>query len=118
MSYTPTTWKAGDTVTSAKLNKLEQGIANNNVLEVHLIHSDNPLYIEILDKTWQEIHDAMPFVYIDWDTEESHERRLVASAVDNGADGSWRYQVFTDPSLSQGYATSSSDGYPGTYDYD
>lgn len=27
MSYTPTTWAAGDVVTSAKLNKLEQGVA-------------------------------------------------------------------------------------------
>ena len=27
MSYTPTNWQAGDTVTSAKLNKMEQGIA-------------------------------------------------------------------------------------------
>lgn len=29
MSYTPTEWKAGDTVTSAKLNKLEQGVASS-----------------------------------------------------------------------------------------
>lgn len=28
MSYEPTNWKSGDTVTSAKLNKIEQGIAN------------------------------------------------------------------------------------------
>lgn len=28
MSYTPTNWKAGDTVTSTKLNKMEQGIVN------------------------------------------------------------------------------------------
>ena len=27
MSYTPTEWKTGDVVTSAKLNKLEQGVA-------------------------------------------------------------------------------------------
>ena len=38
MSYTPTEWKAGDTVTSAKLNKIEQGISNNssNVLMVEM----------------------------------------------------------------------------------
>jgi hypothetical protein len=38
MSYTPTNWKAGDTVTSAKLNKMEQGIANAggaNILVAH-----------------------------------------------------------------------------------
>jgi len=28
MSYEPTTWKSGDVVTSSKLNKIEQGIAN------------------------------------------------------------------------------------------
>ena len=28
MAYTPTTWVTGDKVTSTKLNKIEQGIAN------------------------------------------------------------------------------------------
>lgn len=28
MSYTPTTWKTGDTVSSTKLNKIENGIAD------------------------------------------------------------------------------------------
>lgn len=28
MAYEPTAWKSGDVVTSAKLNKLEQGVAN------------------------------------------------------------------------------------------
>ena len=28
MSYDPTVWKSGDTITSAKLNKLEQGVAD------------------------------------------------------------------------------------------
>ncbi len=28
MSYTPTTWMTGDTITATKLNKLEQGVAN------------------------------------------------------------------------------------------
>ena len=27
MTYTPTTWRAGDTITSARLNRMEQGIA-------------------------------------------------------------------------------------------
>jgi len=29
MAYEPTTWTAGDTVTAAKMNKLEQGVANS-----------------------------------------------------------------------------------------
>lgn len=27
MAYEPTVWQAGDTITSARLNKLEQGVA-------------------------------------------------------------------------------------------
>lgn len=48
MSYTPTNWKAGDVVTSAKLNKMEQGIAaSGGIRIVHLIEEnassgDNP----------------------------------------------------------------------------
>ena len=36
MSYEPTNWKAGDTITSAKLNKIEQGIGGA-VSFVHMI---------------------------------------------------------------------------------
>lgn len=51
MTYEPTNWKSGDVVTSAKLNKIEQGIAGGGVLIVN--ETDG-----ILDKTWQEIYDA------------------------------------------------------------
>lgn len=58
MSYTPTNWKAGDTVTSAKLNKMEQGIANNiNILIVE-ITTDEETEKQVMNKTWQEILDA------------------------------------------------------------
>lgn len=52
MSYEPTVWKDGDLVTSAKLNKIEQGIASHNVIEA--IIGEN---IITLNKTWQEIWD-------------------------------------------------------------
>ena len=51
MPYEPTEWKSGDVVTSAKLNKLEAGIASGGVLVVTDTEGT-------LDKTWQEIHDA------------------------------------------------------------
>ena len=35
MSYEPTNWKSGDVVTSAKLNKLEQGVAAGSLI-VHV----------------------------------------------------------------------------------
>ena len=55
MSYTPTTWAAGDTVTAAKLNKLEQGVASGGgVLVVNMVN----LNTGELDKTWKEISDA------------------------------------------------------------
>lgn len=38
MAYTPTNWKSGDVVTSAKLNKLEQGVAD--CLSVVTIYED------------------------------------------------------------------------------
>lgn len=55
MSYEPTNWKAGDTVTSAKLNKIEQGI-KNSVLVANMTLDKSG--IAHLDKTWQEVYDA------------------------------------------------------------
>lgn len=57
MSYKPTEWKSGDTVTSAKLNNIEEGIASSGAFIVHGIISEGTGTIT-LDKTWKEIHDA------------------------------------------------------------
>lgn len=61
MSYTPTTWVTGDTVTATKLNKLEQGVANaGSALICTATYSSSisvPDYV--LDKTVQEIYDAL-----------------------------------------------------------
>lgn len=55
MSYNPTTWNTGDIVTSEKLNKMEQGIANAGVLVCHVVEENETTR---LDHTWQEIVDA------------------------------------------------------------
>ena len=55
MSYEPTNWKAGDTVTSAKLNKIEQGIVGNIASNTLIV----TYYNDLTDKTWQEIADAV-----------------------------------------------------------
>lgn len=57
MSYNPTQWSAGDIVTSAKLNKIEQGISDNGVLEINVIFNEETGEPR-LDKTWQEIYDT------------------------------------------------------------
>ena len=56
MSYTPNTWQTGDTITAAKLNNMEQGVANaGGVLLVNATVSGRRVD---LDKTWQEINDS------------------------------------------------------------
>lgn len=57
MSYTPYTWQSGDTVTAARLNNIEQGVANaGGVLVVNAVISDDSVY---LDKTYNEIKSAI-----------------------------------------------------------
>lgn len=111
MSYEPTTWKAGDTVTSAKLNKIEQGIAaGGGILIAHPTIKNN---FPTLDKTWQEIHDA-DVCYIVGRSEEGSYCELVAGTeVDDGL-----YSVVVVNfmmSTSQTYAIDSPSNYPILY---
>ena len=67
MSYTPTEWKTGDVVTSAKLNKLEQGVADAGGVLVVTATVDGDT--TTLDKTYAEIKAAvlagqMPFIVV------------------------------------------------------
>ena len=100
MSYTPNTWKSGDVVTSAKLNNIEQGIANAGAMIVH--NND-----DTLDKTWQEIHDAAPLVWL--------QVEVIYAPVSQIAVGEGEYYVgFFDASGNTSYSfiASSADGYP------
>jgi len=66
MAYEPTNWKTGDVVTSAKLNKLEQGVASSggsgelkiNVTYNSVSELNTDRYNLVFDKTTQEIIDA------------------------------------------------------------
>lgn len=58
MSYTPTTWTTGDTITASAMNKIEQGIANAGgggalIVNVTLINGS-----QTMDKTYAEIYNA------------------------------------------------------------
>lgn len=57
MSYTPTTWQTGDTVTATKLNKIEQGIAGAGGALICNTNGISGSYT--LDKTAQEMYEAM-----------------------------------------------------------
>lgn len=56
MSYTPTQWKIGDKVTTAKLNKLEQGVAEGSggYLLVHVDQNTGTC-----DQTFGTIKEAL-----------------------------------------------------------
>lgn len=60
MAYTKNTWTDGDIVTSAKLNHMEDGIANAyKMLHVGNVTMNATGNTGTLDKTWQEIFDAV-----------------------------------------------------------
>ena len=107
MSYEPTTWKSGDVVTSAKLNKIEQGIANagggGGALVVHVVD-------ETLDKTWQEIHDAAPLVWL-FDGFATY-NYIYECGVDEGAHFVSFISPLVDENVSISYMATSADGYP------
>lgn len=54
MSYEPTNWKTGDVVTSAKLNKLETGVATAGMVATITIDAEN---ISV-SKTYDELVSA------------------------------------------------------------
>ena len=63
MAYTPTVWKDGDVVTSARLNKIEnaiEAIAETNLLTPLIveIQEDSETGVKTLNMTWQQIYDA------------------------------------------------------------
>lgn len=60
MSYTPTNWQNGDTITADKLNKLEQGVASAGGGALIVTAANGTL-----NKTWKEIHDAAPLVWVE-----------------------------------------------------
>lgn len=59
MSYIKQTWTRGDTITADKLNHMEDGIANNGSFLIVNDEYHEELDGTVLDKTWQEIYDAM-----------------------------------------------------------
>ena len=118
MSYTPTNWKTGDVVSSERLNKLEEGVKD---AYSGMVINDNA---GTLDKTWQEVYDAMsagipcyiqenvsfgPGVFIN--------RSYVEYVGSNMTDYTVRAIAFVNGQVSIfAYGTSSPNGYPVSKD--
>ena len=58
MSYTPTTWQTGDTITAEKLNHMESGIENVNEPFIVTLTPTAQDYSGTMDKTVAEINEA------------------------------------------------------------
>ena len=60
MSYTKREWATGNVVGAVDLNRMEEGIEDAGSGQVLVVTDTDGT----LDKTWQEIYDAFPNVYI------------------------------------------------------
>ena len=58
MSYTPTEWQTGDTITAEKLNKMERGIENANNPFIVTLTPTAQGFSGVMDKTVGEINAA------------------------------------------------------------
>jgi len=58
MSYTPTQWATGDTVTAERLNKMESGIELANDQFVVTFTPTAQDFSGTIDKTWGEVDEA------------------------------------------------------------
>lgn len=68
MSYTPTTWTTGDTITASAMNKIENGIAGAGSALIVNVNANNQnsvgtageySYNDTLDTTFADIYDAL-----------------------------------------------------------
>lgn len=131
MAYTPNTWATGDTITAAKLNNMENGIANagsavivtdtggtldKTFAEIYdLIHSGTPCYIKRLEDEAQSDLDStyayniqlMPIVAI---YKYSTDYRIYSSYAMKSIHESSTYNIGSPAIVT--YQASSSAGYP------
>ncbi len=61
MAYTPTVWQAGDTITAAKLNKIEEGLAAGADAGAFIINIsyDDQTGLYTTDKTFGQLKAAI-----------------------------------------------------------
>ena len=117
MAYEPTNWQAGDVVTSAKLNKIEQGIAGHNMVE-GIVDEENETVT--LNKTWQEIWDNnYTSIMVTTKSDDSYKSfafiKQLEKAVDNDPYFVLVSPLEMGPTVRSSFTCNSPDGYP-SYD--
>ena len=120
MSYTKREWATGNVVGAVDLNRMEQGIedagssGSGEVLVVNSVYneSDNSY---TLNKTWQEIYDAFPFV-IEYTNENGAENKNIIHQVGNNNGIYFVSSIDSyETTSASGYPTSLSDSGGGTF---
>lgn len=119
MAYDPTVWKSGDTITSAKLNKLENGLAEASgggtgggvVVCTHNVET------LALDKTWNELKNAAStsvIIVLTGDDYETSIGILKYIAIDTDDEDNTIYVVDISNLVGSTtrYVATSADGYP------
>ena len=86
MSYTPTTWTTGDTITATKLNKMEQGIASAGGGTRGLVTDTS----DTLDKSYNELlsmltNGTIPFIVYEANNDVFAVLRLQRLYLDDGS---------------------------------
>ena len=116
MAYNPTTWECGDTITAEKLNNIEDGIqealeccggggGSASSLEVGMTIDGEDA---ILNKTWQEIYDAFPNVFLSI----SEGGANIKGAILDVSQFSDAYTIRTALSFVEVFIAESADDYP------
>lgn len=109
MSYVKQTWQTGDTVTSAKLNHMEDGIAAGGGV-VLVVKPD--LQAGTLDKTWQEIHDATFAVFKTTSTDGGFTEHSTYFVKETATRNGKYYVDVTNGDSGFEFVADSADGYP------
>lgn len=120
MSYTPTEWETGQTITAEKPNKLEQGVADAGDIVIITSHyeGEDDEY-SVLDATWSELKSAMDsgkLVILKgaWDDTVSFGVLLRCNDDHSASDVQYAatfLTVFTEPVVTKFLATTK-EGYP------
>ena len=104
MAYTQTQWKSGDVITSEKLNKIENGIANNCIVIIpsHMDEYNNHI-LEIKAGDLYDICNSGKIICYSYAIEEDYtdiEEELVSHSISNYIRfiTEWWYHTFKDGS--------------------
>lgn len=124
MSYIPTEWHSGDTITSAKLNKLENGVANNGALGVQIAQAPNnniTLQMEA-GELFEACNKQLVYIYQETTTEPSNipgtvsvsetERNCVLISEWSQTNDNYQFSVFFNDGGWLHFVANSADVYP------